>query len=74
MPKRPKGTPYRAYWADWTPAIAEMFEPMSILCLDMQPPARIRVYPGKRTLTLIAAFAADNGNRTTIKLKTGRSS
>jgi hypothetical protein len=71
---RRRKKPAPAYWIDWTPEIAGMFDVFRVLTRGMDAPGRVRVYRGDRHVTVLARFTSAEGLCATAKVKveTGR--
>ena len=70
MSRRHKVKP--AVWMDWTPEIAELFEPVRVLTRSMDAPRRVRVFYGLRHITVLAKFSNAEGLFATTKIKIAR--
>lgn len=71
MSRRRKKPVQPTAWVDWSPAIAELFEPR-ILTAGAEPPARVRVFYGTQHWTVVAHFQRPDGFKVTSKLRIKR--
>jgi hypothetical protein len=70
--RRRRSKPKAAYWLDWSPAIAELVGPISILTGDLDAPKQVRVFNGLRHITIRAVFTSADGHHVTCKVRVQR--